>query len=112
MPATFTTTINAIRTTSESGLERVAKRVEFTITGTQDGQTVSLPFAVTLSSPDPENFTPYKDLSEAQVLAWVEAEFTNMQPMKDHIQAILNHEILMHGMDARPLPWMPVTPNQ
>lgn len=56
---------------SENGLTNVVYSVNWRLTGTDGDYTATVYGAVTVPAPDPANFTPYDQLSEAQVQGWV-----------------------------------------
>lgn len=107
MSATFEIKINAIRTGVVGNLTDVIKRVEFTVKGTEQGQSFELPQNVELSEPEAESFKPLAEVTEADVVAWVEANFTNMDGVKAHIQFVLDKEVATAALEAKPLPWAP-----
>ena len=108
MSATFTTKINAIRTGTVGELTNVIKRVDFTLSGTQDGQTFELPRSVEIGDPDPANFIPLTDVSEANVASWVEANHEFMiTDTRNHIQMVLNDMVAKAGYTDTPMPWAP-----
>lgn len=107
MTATFETKINAIRTGTVGELTNVVKRVEFTVKGTDQGQSFELPQSVGLSEPAAGSFKPLAEATEADVVAWVEANFTNMDGVKAHIQYVLDKEVAAAALEATPLPWAP-----
>lgn len=107
MPATFTTTINSARTASEGGLTQVVKQVEFTVTGSQDGQSFALPQSVSLGAAEATSFTPFAQLTESQVVAWVESAFENMDAVKAHIQIVLDRECAKAALTSETPPWAP-----
>lgn len=107
MSATFETKINAIRTGAVGSLSDVIKRVEFTVKGTEQGQSFELPQTVELSEPDAASFKPLAQVTEADVVAWVEANFTNTDGVRAHIQYVLDRQVAAAVLEAKPLPWAP-----
>lgn len=107
MSATFETKINAIRTGTVGELTNVVKRVEFTVKGTEQGQSFELPQSVDLADPQSEAFVPLAQVTETNVVAWVEENFTNMDGVKAHIQSVLDKEVAKAALAEAPLPWAP-----
>jgi hypothetical protein len=107
MTATFETKINAIRTGTVGELTNVVKRVEFTVKGTEQGQSFELPQNVDLADPQSEAFVPLAQVTEANVVEWVEGNFTNMDAVKAHIQMVLDKEVAKAALADEPLPWAP-----
>lgn len=106
MSATFKITINSIRTTEING-NNVVKQVSFDVQGSQEGQQFSLPQTVELSDPDSATFKPLSELTEADVITWVEVNFLQMDSVKAHIQYVLDKQIAEASLKATPLPWLP-----
>lgn len=110
-PMTFTATfeikITAIRTGAVGNLTDVVRKVDFTVKGTEEGQSFELPQTVDLGDPAPESFIQLSALTEANVVAFVESAFTNMDGVKAHIQYVLDKEVAKHALTAAPLPWAP-----
>ena len=74
---------------------------------------------VTISAAEkPQNFTAiftYKvngielaNLTEADVVAWIEATETRLPGIKAHIQFVLDREVAKATLAATPMPWAPV----
>lgn len=63
--------------------------------GTFNGATPFEPDQV-----DPENFTTYENLTEAQVLGWIQDVVTNNPSYKDHIDSQIQKQI---GAIVRPM---------
>lgn len=108
MTATFEIIINGIRTATVGELTNVIKRVSWTLKGTQDGQTFSLPQETDMGAVDPQNFIPLQSMTDpSQVIAWVEAAATNMDGIKAHIQYVLDIECAKHALTETAMPWVP-----
>ena len=109
--ATFTYTVDSIRTADIGDMNDVVKYVEFTVKGTQSGQSFDLPQKIELSDPEAQNFIPFSDLSEAEVVSWIENSFGNLEAVKSHIQSVINLQLQKASFTANVLPWAPVTAN-
>ena len=107
MSATFEIKINAIRTTTVGDLAGVIRKVEFTVKGIEEGQSFELPQTVDLGDPAPESFIQLASLTEADVVAFVEASATNMEGVKAHIQFVLDKEVAKAALTSTPMPWAP-----
>lgn len=108
MSAIFKIKINAIRTGNVDSLTQVIRKVEFTVEGVENGQTFELPQTVDLSEPEASSFKPLSEVTELDVINWVEANFTNMEAVKQHIQLVLDREVAKAALESSPLPWAPV----
>jgi hypothetical protein len=106
MSATFKITINSIRTTEVDG-NKVVKQVSFDVQGSQEGQQFSLPQTVELSDPDSAAFKPLSEVTESDVIAWVEVNFLQMDSVKAHIQHVLYKQITEASLKVTHLPWLP-----
>lgn len=109
MSATFETRINAIRTGTVGELTNVVKRVEFTVKGTDQGQSFELPQSIEIADPDPVAFIQLSNVTEANVIQWVNENFANMGAVQEHIQYVLNQEISKAALTEVSLPWAPVS---
>ena len=105
---TFTIKINAIRTTTIGDKTDVVKQVDWTITGTQGNQSFELPQTTALPDPDMQQYVPLNQLTETQVVAWVESHDANMESTKAHIQYVLDRDAASANLVGTPMPWAPV----
>lgn len=102
----FTITITGIRTTTVAELESVVKHVEWTMKGTDSGQSFELPQKTMMGEPDAEDFTPLTALTPEVVVAWIEAADAERIPgIKSHIQFVLDKMVQEAALDSAPLPW-------
>jgi hypothetical protein len=105
MSATFEIKITAIRTSDFNGLTGVVRQVDFTVKGTQEGQTFELPQTVQFDEAFAGAFIALEDLTKANVIGFVEQGFTNMEAVEAHIQFVLDKEIAKASLQSTPLPW-------
>jgi hypothetical protein len=80
---------------------------ENNISGTFNGATPFEPDQV-----DPENFTSYEDLTEAQVIGWVQDVVNSNPTYKAHIDEQIQKQIAaiilpITEVDSNALPWAP-----
>jgi hypothetical protein len=73
MAIVYSYKINAARVVAQDGLADVVKEVEVTVTGTDGAAKFDLPTTVKLGAADPSSFTAFGDLTEEQILAWLDA---------------------------------------
>ena len=106
--ATFTIKVNGIRTTTINDLHDVIKQVEWSLVGEESGQRFELPQTTTLLAPAVETFVPLAQVTEANVIEWVEANETRMPGIKAHIQLVLDKQIAESNLSETPMPWAPV----
>ena len=107
MSATFEITINSVRTADINGMSDAVKQVSFDVRGSQQDQHFNLPQNVDLGDPDSAAFKAFSELTEADVVAWVEANFSQMDSVKAHIQHALDRQIAEASLQAKPMPWQP-----
>lgn len=105
--AEFTTTILNILTGDYGDLVDVIKKVEFSVRGRLGDQTFELQQWCDLTDPDAVLFKPLEQVTEADVVAWVDTNFNNWSGVKDHIQMILDRQVSMAALEPKPLPWAP-----
>lgn len=105
---TFTIKITGIRTTTVGDKSDVVKQVEWTMIGTEANQTFELPQVTELPDPDGQPFIPLAQLTEAEVVAWVEANDARIDSIKAHIQFVLDREVAKAALTSTTMPWAPV----
>jgi hypothetical protein len=103
----FTIKVTSIRTADNSNLQGIVKHVSWTITGERDGQSFSLFHQTTLSDPD-ETFIPFESLTEDQIISWVNATEKRINPIKAHVNLVLDRMVAEAALEEADLPW--VTP--
>lgn len=106
--AAFTIKINGLRTATVNGLENTVKQVDWSLVGTESGQTFELPQTTSLGDPATEGFVPLANLTETAVAAWVEATDTRLNSIKAHIQFVLEKEVAKAALTNAAMPWAPV----
>ena len=107
--ATFTIKVTGLRTATINGIENAVKQVEWTLIGTEGGQTFELPQSTTVPDPQSEGFVPLQNLTEAQVVSWIEAHETRLPGIKAHIQLVLDREVAKAALATAQMPWAPAT---
>ena len=71
---TYTWKINAVDCyTSKDGLEKVAYNVHWSLFATDGENNVSIIGVQSVGEPNPDNFTPFDQLTEEQVVSWIAA---------------------------------------
>ena len=109
MTATFTIKVTGLRTTTIDGIENAVKQVEWTMVGTEGDQTFELPQTTTVPNPQSEGFVPLQNLTESQVVSWIEAHETRLPGIKAHIQLVLDREVSKAALATAQMPWAPAT---
>ena len=113
MAIVYSYKINAARVAAQDGLTDVIKEVEVTVTGTDGAARFDLPTTIKLGAADPSSFTAFGDLTEEQILAWLDAPPipgvpTTLEGIKAHIAFVVAKEVEKLAMEQKPLPWAPV----
>jgi len=116
MALTYTWAITSLKKTTDGDLSNVVVQSTWTCTGTdEDGDSGTFngatPFP--LSSVDPATFIPYEDLTEADVLGWIQAVVVG--PYKEHVDAQINKQIALQkdpvvDVPEGDFPWEEPTP--
>jgi hypothetical protein len=104
----FTIKITGIRTATVGDKSDVVKQVEWTMIGEAEGQKFELPQVTELADPNGQPFIPLAELTEANVVQWIENTDTRLQSIKDHIPYVLNKEIAKATLVSTNMPWAPV----
>lgn len=107
---TFQIKITGLRTQTVSGMENAVKQVEWTMIGTEGTQTFELPQTTTVPDPQSDGFVPLANLTEAQVIAWIEAHEPRIPAIQAHIQSVLDLEVAKSQLQTAAMPWAPVAP--
>jgi hypothetical protein len=105
--ADFAIRITGLRTQTVAGVAGVVKQVAWTITGTEAGQTFELTQTTTVPDPDAADFVPLEQLTEPQVVAWIEAQDIRLPSIKQHIQLVLNSRVAEAALQPAAMPWAP-----
>jgi hypothetical protein len=108
MSATFTYTVTGLRTTTVGDNTNVVKQVDWIITGEEAGQKFELPQTTQLPDPDGQPFIPLNQLTEAEVIVWIEANDERIDSIKAHIQYVLDREVAKAALENATMPWAPV----
>jgi len=101
--------IDGVKTATVGSLTNVVKQVNYTVTGTRSGQSFSLPTKVVLADPEPQNFVSFQNLTESQVVAWVE-NLPETTSVKAHIQLVVNRMVQEASYQESNVPWAPTPP--
>ena len=118
MALTYTWAVTSLKKTTDVALDidNVVVQTTWTCTGTdEDGDSGTFngatPFP--LSSVDPATFIPYEDLTEADVLGWIQAVVVG--GYKDHVDEQINKQIALEkdpvvDVPEGDFPWDPPAP--
>jgi hypothetical protein len=93
---------------TEGTLTDVVITADWRCNGTQDNYSGTC-YGSASFAPPTENFTPYEDLTEQQVLGWCFANGVDKTAIEANVTAQINDQI-NPPIIAPPLPWVPVVP--
>jgi hypothetical protein len=107
MTIDFTFKVNKIETApSLDGLTNVVTRVRYDYIGEdEDGNEGTFSGVTPMPAPDAENYTPLADLTEADVVSWLEA-VADKAHMQERITKQIQNKVAPKYVDT-PLPWAP-----
>jgi hypothetical protein len=113
MATQFTWTINQLNCLAHSeGLQDVINVIHWTYNATDVDETGKEWFSsvygtANVEQPNPQNFIPYADVTEDQVISWLE----QVLPVADmQVSLLQNIELQKHPIEVTlPLPWVPTT---
>lgn len=106
MAIVYSYKVNGVRVITEGGLADVVKEVEFSVIGQDGAARFELPVAVKLADADASDFTAFGDLTEEQIVSWVESD-PSLEGTKAHIAYVVEKEAAKLAMESKPLPWAP-----
>lgn len=119
MAMTYTWAIKGLTKTTDGGFEDAIIGTRWECTGTdEDGVSASFVGATpfNLNSVDPDNFTPYNQLTEEQVLTWIKSYVSGSSNTNyfDHIAQRIDKQIkdkkgVVVNIDNIDLPWAPTS---
>lgn len=102
---TFTTTVTQMYTLpQEAGQTDVVVNVQYLITGVDGANTANIGFSQQFTIQQGEAFTPYAQLTQAQVVGWADPQtVSNMQAcVQGQINSMVNPPV---SPSSQPLPW-------
>jgi hypothetical protein len=113
MSITYTWKVTGLKIGDDGNLSNVVYQTYWKKTGTDEDENVgefsgATPFPA--SSVNPDNFTPFEELTEEQVLSWIQGVVTGTY--EEHVNAQIQKIIDKKKMDIRDanLPWAPESP--
>jgi hypothetical protein len=111
MSTTYNWVINQLNCrTHQDGLQDIINVIHWTYNATDTDETgkewfSSMYGTAGVDQPNPQNFTPYPDVTEEQVISWLEIvlQVSDMQA-----SLLANIELQKHPIEVTlPLPWLP-----
>ena len=105
MATTYTTTINSMYTLN-SPEQGFVVNVLFTVSGTDGTNTASIDGYIQFTDQVETDFIPYNQLTEEQVIGWINAQTNNQENyyanINGQIESMINPPV---SPAAQPLPW-------
>jgi hypothetical protein len=105
MSIVYSYKVNGVRVVAEGELVDVVREVEVSVSGADGPAKFELPVTVRLSGVDPENFTDFESLTEAQIIGWIEDD-PSLDGTKAHIAYVVEKEVARLAMESKQLPWV------
>jgi hypothetical protein len=105
--ADFTIKITGLRTATINGIENAVRQVDWILSGNEAGQVFELPQTTQVPDPQAEGFIPLQNLTEAQVVTWIETHDTRLPGFKAHIQYVLDGQVAQAALQPTAMPWVP-----
>lgn len=107
---TFTHKITDLKTYSKNGLNNIVHTVRYELEGELNGKKHKSFMPITFTEPDPENFTEFSSLTEAEILAWVTAQLgqSEIDALKNGIDSLLKEApdpAAPPALVSQALPW-------
>ena len=102
---TFTTTVTQMYTLPQvEGQTDVVVNVQYLVTGVDGANTADIGFSQQFTIQQGEAFTPYAQLTQAQVIGWADPQtVSNMQAcVQGQIDSMVNPPV---SPSSQPLPW-------
>ena len=102
---TFTTTVTQMYTLPQvEGQTDVVVNVNYLVTGVDGANTADIGFSQQYTIQQGEAFTPYAQLTQAQVVGWADPQtVSNMQAcVQGQIDSMVNPPV---SPSSQPLPW-------
>jgi hypothetical protein len=116
MALTYTWAVTSLKKTTDGSVDNYVVQSTWTCTGTDadgDSGTFNGATPFPLDNLDPATFIPYEDLTEADVIGWIQAVVVGSY--KDHVDAQINKQIALIKdpvveVPNGELPWDPPAP--
>jgi hypothetical protein len=83
----YTWKIVGMKSKQKNNIEDCVTEVEVLVTAENDGRMAEYSSIVILEDPDPDNFTPFNELTEEIVIGWMK------NSLEFHVQDILTREL-------------------
>lgn len=111
MSANFEIKVLRLFTTDIGDLKNVIKKVEFSVKGIDQDQSFELPKYCDLTEPESTSFKQFEELTENDVIVWIEENFEELDSVKAHIQYVLDAEVAKAALTQKNAPWNTVEDN-
>jgi len=102
--------INELLVTNDVAPDMVT-RVKYSVTDTQDGLVGVVTNFINIAVADPNNYTPYAEITETQAIGWVQDTLgvSGVVSVEEQVQASIDGQKTSVAQPA-PLPWAtPIT---
>lgn len=104
---TYTKTITALQAYKDiDGETNVVFSILWNLVGEENGVTSSCPATTYVPYTAGQPFTPYADLTQAQVTAWID-QYTPLVQMQQYQNTVANTLQQLQQQESPSLPWAP-----
>lgn len=111
MTIEYKTQILSLRARDENGLPDVVRLVDFRVVGKDGDIEYSISAQSRVAAPDPAAFTPLSEVTESQVIDWLEtSDPTTMEAMRNNVRYFIDRKKAEDALAYKPLPWAPTPP--
>lgn len=113
MTITYTWAVTGLKTRTEAGEQNVVVQTYWTKTGTDDeGDSGTFNGATPFTIDPTQPFTPFDQLTEEQVLGWIQGVVAANPAYAQHIDGVIQKQINLQKdpEEEPPLPWAPPEP--
>ena len=113
MTITYTWKVTDLQTNNSDTLQNVVVHTRWTKTGTDENGNSGMfagatPFKI--SDVNPKTFKPLNELTESEVLSWIQAVVTGYY--EEHVNTKIAEQISKKSIVNQPLPWAAPEPTQ
>ena len=107
MSATFTITLQGPpKVTTIGTMTQVIKQIDYSMTGTEGGETFTLPGTAVFPDPSVASFLPFASLNQAQVISWI-GTLPDALSKQAHIQVVLDQMVAAAQLTPTAVAWAP-----
>jgi hypothetical protein len=100
----FTTTITRVRVYDTDELKDAIKEVDWILVASRGNLEINTATMTTFAEPKADSFTPFQDVTQEQLLSWIEAS-PEYKTAKAYLETELAQKLAQQTLKPSPLPW-------